>query len=110
MYVFVLFKLLPPLGVTLMSIVVTPAGTVNVYQTSYVVPQLLVGLPVVVAWYNVCPEVAPQLVTGVRMVADVQSSLPGAANKKIGVNKNKQDSRVLPGSGFIIAFLLDIIN
>jgi hypothetical protein len=47
--VFDVFRLLP-VGVTNMSIEVIPAGTVNVYQTSYsVAAQLEVGLPALVA-------------------------------------------------------------
>lgn len=49
------------------------------YHTSLVVPAPLVGLPVVVAFSNVWVVTAPQVVTGVMLVALEQRSLASGA-------------------------------
>ena len=70
--VFDVFRLLP-VGVTNMSIEVIPAGTVNVYQTSYLVPAHEPAIPELVA-LNKVPDVFTQLVFGVSDVGVEQSS------------------------------------
>lgn len=81
-YVLELFRLLPPPTLTSILTDVTPVGVVNEYQTSLVVPQRLVGVPALVAWYKV-PEVLLQLVAGDKDVGAEQLSLTGCAIRVI---------------------------
>ena len=68
-------KLLPPAGISAISISteVQPAGVVNVYHTSYLVPAHEPAIPELVA-LNKVPGVFTQLVPGVREVGVKQSS------------------------------------
>src|SRR5215218_8628637 len=77
-YVFELVAVLPLSGVTEIVTIVDPAGTINLYHTSFVVPAVLVGLPVAEAKYK-SPVLVVQLVAGVRLTAPVQLSFPGTA-------------------------------
>ena len=59
-----------------------PAGVLNLYHTSLVVPTPFVGEPVAVASLKVSLVSLPetlQSVLGVNVVTDVQRSLPGGA-------------------------------
>lgn len=81
-YILALFKLLPPPTLTSILTAVTPAGVVNEYHTSLVVPQRLVGVPALVAWYKV-PDVLLQLVAGDKDVGAEQSLLAGCAIREV---------------------------
>jgi hypothetical protein len=73
-------RLFPPADMAAISISteVQPAGVVNVYHTSYIVPAQEPAIPELVALNNV-PDVFEQLVPGVRVVGVEQSS--DCANK-----------------------------
>ena len=68
-------KLFPPalIGVTSILTELQPAGVVNVYQTSYLVPAHEPAIPELVA-LNKVPDVFTQLVFGVSDVGVEQSS------------------------------------
>ena len=73
--VLLVVKLLPPAAMSAISIFteVQPAGVVNVYHTSYLVPAHEPAIPELVA-LNKVPEVFVQVVPGVRRLGVKQSS------------------------------------
>lgn len=73
--VLVVVKLLPPAAISAISIFtdVQPAGVVNVYHTSYLVPAHEPAMPELEA-LNSVPDVFVQVVPGVRRLGVKQSS------------------------------------
>ena len=83
--------LLPPAAISATSIStdVQPAGVVNVYHTSYLVPAHEPVIPELVARYKV-PDVFTQVVPGVNEVGVAQSS--DCANKNFEPKMNRKNN------------------
>lgn len=83
--------LLPPAAISATSIStdVQPAGVVNVYHTSYLVPAQEPVIPELVA-LNRVPDVFTQVVAGVNEVGVAQSS--DWANKILELRMNRKNS------------------
>jgi len=75
MNVLVASRLLPPADIAAISMLMElqPAGVVNVYHTSYLVPAQAPVIPELVALYKV-PDVFTQEEPGVRVEGELQSS------------------------------------
>jgi len=92
--------LLPPAATSATSILtdVQPAGVVNVYQTSYLIPAHDPAIPELVA-LNKEACVVMQVVFGVRDVGDAQSS---NCAKEVADNKIKANSTVPVRAALVI--------
>jgi hypothetical protein len=101
MYVLAEVRLLPPAGISAISIFteVQLAGVVNVYHTSYLVPVHEPAIPELVALYNV-PDVLTQVVPGVRVVGVAQSSDCASNNL---VSKTKANNRAVRAAACCMA-------